>query len=89
MVELYFIHHGYIIKNNDFIIYIINIIIIIISVRIRSVTGSTQPREDNWVATWLRKSTLLDLTERNAYNIIPPYCHLPVSTWPMWLPWEL
>ena len=47
--------------------------------------GSTLPREDNWVATywevtiWLRKSTLLNLTERNANHIIPSYCHLPVS----------
>ena len=28
---------------------------------------------------WLRKSTLLDLTERNVNHIIPLYCHLPVS----------
>ena len=28
---------------------------------------------------WLRKSTLLDLTERNANHIVPSYCHLPVS----------
>jgi hypothetical protein len=27
----------------------------------------------------IRKSTLLDLTERNANHIIPTYCHLPVS----------
>ena len=27
----------------------------------------------------LRKSTLLDLTERIANPIIPPCCHLPVS----------
>ena len=48
---------------------------------IRSGTGSTQPREDNWVATRLRKSTLLDLTERNANHIIPSCCHLSVSCW--------
>ena len=28
---------------------------------------------------WLRKSTLLDLMERNVNHIIPSYCHLPVS----------
>ena len=28
---------------------------------------------------WLRKSTLLDLTERNANLIIPSCCHLPIS----------
>ena len=28
---------------------------------------------------WLRKSTLIDLTERNINKIIPLYCHLPVS----------
>ena len=54
--------------------------------RIRSGKGSTQPREDNWIATWLkssgsgvRMSTLLDLTERNANHIIPSYCSLQLS----------
>ena len=28
---------------------------------------------------WLRKSTLIDLTERSANHIIPSYCYLPVS----------
>ena len=46
---------------------------------IRSGTRSTQPLEDNWVATWLRKSTLLDLTERDANHIIPSYFHLTDS----------
>ena len=30
---------------------------------------------------WLRNLTLLDLTERDDNNIIPSYCHLPVSCW--------
>ena len=51
---------------------------------IESESGSTEPREDNWVLTWLRnsrsdlKSYLLDLMEGNA-NHVSLYCHLPVS----------
>ena len=33
--------------------------------------------ENYWI--WLRKSTIMDLTERNAKHMIPSYCHLPVS----------
>ena len=33
---------------------------------------------ENW-RIWLRKSKLIDLTERNGNHIIPLYCHRPVS----------
>ena len=52
---------------------------------IGSGTGSTKPREDNRVATWLRsriwliKSKLIDLTECNVNHIIPSCSRLPVS----------
>ena len=56
------------------------------NLRIRSGTGSTHPREDNWLdiliekqEIWLRKPTLIDLTEWNINQITPSYCNLPVS----------
>jgi hypothetical protein len=38
---------------------------------------------------WLRKLTLINLTECNASHIILSYCYLPVScNWMVWFPWS-
>ena len=44
-------------------------------------TTSAQPRDniDCEVGVWLRRSTLIDLTDLNANHIIPSWCHLAVS----------